>query len=192
MAMAGGPADPDPGAGCLSNAFVARMRITLDDVSPTVTRLIEVPLGIRLDRLHAVFQVVLAWTDSHLSELTFGRTGFGIPDPAYGFDGPLDARKATLAEALEGMRGKTFRYLYDFGDGWNTVSRSRASHRLSHRSATPACLRLKASVRLKTRVDLGATPKHWKLCLTRPTNIMSRRSKSSAMTMIRTPSRISI
>lgn len=118
MAMAGGPADPDSGAGCLSNAFVVRMRITLDDVTPTVTRLIEVPLGIRLDRLHAVFQAVLAWTDSHLWELTFGRTGFGIPDPGYGFDGPLDARKATLAEALEDMRGKTFRYLYDFGDGW--------------------------------------------------------------------------
>ena len=44
---------------------------------------------------------------------------FGIPDPAYGFDGPLDAHKATLAEALEGMRGKTFQYLYDFGDGWD-------------------------------------------------------------------------
>ena len=60
MAIAGGEADPDPEAGCLSNAFVVRMRITLDDVTPTVTRLIEVPLGIRLDRLHAGFQVVLA------------------------------------------------------------------------------------------------------------------------------------
>src|SRR3546814_5605626 len=55
---------------------------------------------------------------SDLWELTFGRTGFGIPDPSYGFGGPLDARKTTLAEALEGMRGKTFHYLYDFGDGW--------------------------------------------------------------------------
>lgn len=103
----------------MSNAFVVRMTITLDDVTPAVSRMIEVPLGIRLDRLHTVFQAALAWTDSHLWELTFGPTGFGIPDPAYGFDGPLDARKATLAEALEGMRGKTFRYLYDFGDGWD-------------------------------------------------------------------------
>jgi len=102
----------------LSNAFVVRLTITLDEVSPAVSRMIEVPLGIRLDRLHTVFQAALAWTDSHLWELTFGDTGFGIPDPEYGFDGPLDARKATLAEALEGMRGKTFRYLYDFGDAW--------------------------------------------------------------------------
>lgn len=103
----------------MSNAFVMRITITLDNVTPTVSRIIEVPLGIRLDRLHTVFQDALSWTDSHLWELTFGRTGFGIPDPEYGFDGPLDARKATLAEALDGMRGKTFQYLYDFGDAWD-------------------------------------------------------------------------
>lgn len=103
----------------MSNAFVVRMMITLDDVIPAVSRMIEVPLGIRLDRLHTVFQAALGWTDSHLWELTFGRTGFSIPDPEYGFgSGPLDARKTTLAQALEGMRGKTFRYLYDFGDAW--------------------------------------------------------------------------
>ena len=94
------------------------MTISLDDVTHAVSRTIEVPLGIRLDRLHTIFQEALGWTDSHLWELTFGRTGFGIPDPSYGFGGPLDARKTTLAEALEGMRGKTFQYLYDFGDGW--------------------------------------------------------------------------
>lgn len=103
----------------MSNAFIVRMTITLDDVTPAVSRMIEVPLGIRLDRLHSIFQAALAWTDSHLWELTFGRTGYGIPDPEYGFGGgPLDARKTTLAQALEGMRGKTFRYLYDFGDAW--------------------------------------------------------------------------
>lgn len=102
----------------MSNAFVVRMTISLDDVTPAVSRTIEVPLDIRLDRLHTIFQEALGWTDSHLWELTFGRTGFGIPDPSYGLGGPLDARKTTLAEALEGMRGKTFQYLYDFGDGW--------------------------------------------------------------------------
>jgi hypothetical protein len=55
------------------------MTITLDDVTPVVSRVIEVPLGIRLDRLHSVFQAALVWTDSHLWELTFGHTGFGTP-----------------------------------------------------------------------------------------------------------------
>lgn len=118
MELAGSKRCPEPGASCLCNAFVVRITITLDDVVPTVSRMIEVPLDIRLDRLHTVFHAALAWTDSHLWELTFGRTGFGIPDPGYGFSGPLDARKTTLAQALEGMRDKTFRYLYDFGDAW--------------------------------------------------------------------------
>ncbi|WP_255326534.1 plasmid pRiA4b ORF-3 family protein [Sphingobium sp. EM0848] len=67
----------------MSNGTVVRMKSMLDDVTPAVSRTLEVPLNIRLDRLHTVFQ-----------------TGFGIPDPEYGFDGPLDARKATLAHVL--------------------------------------------------------------------------------------------
>jgi len=118
MELEGSKRGPEPGANCLSNAIAVRMNITLDDVIPTVSRIVEVPLDIRLDRLHTVFQAALAWTDSHLWELTFGRAGFGIPDPEYGIGVPLDARKTTLAQAVEGMRGKTFRYLYDFGDAW--------------------------------------------------------------------------
>jgi len=83
------------------------MKITLDDVAPPVSRTIEVPLVFRLDRLHAVFQAALAWTDSHLWEMTFERTGFGVLDPEYGFDGPIDARKATLAQALRDTWRKT-------------------------------------------------------------------------------------
>lgn len=51
--------------------------------------------------------------------MSFGRTGFGIPDTSYGFDGPIDARKTTLAQALEDTRRKSFQYLYDFGDSWD-------------------------------------------------------------------------
>ena len=102
----------------MSNGTVVRMKITLDDVTPAVSRTLEVPLNIRLDRLHTVIQTAFSWTDSHLWEMSFGQTGFGIPDPEYGFDGPLDARKATLAQVLADTRRKTFRYLYDFGDAW--------------------------------------------------------------------------
>lgn len=97
---------------------VVRMKITLDDVTPAVVRTIAVPLDIRLDRLHTVFQAAFGWTDTHLWEMFFGRTGFGIPDFDYGFDGPLDARKSTLEEVLADTRRRTFRYVYDFGDNW--------------------------------------------------------------------------
>lgn len=103
----------------MTGGIVARIKIVLDDIAPPVIRVLEVPLDIRLDRLHTVFQAALSWTDSHLWEMSFGRTGFGIPHADYGFDGPVDARKTKLVDALEDTRRKSFQYLYDFGDNWD-------------------------------------------------------------------------
>jgi pRiA4b ORF-3-like protein len=58
-----------------------RLQVVLDDVEPAVVRRIEVPLGIRLDRLHAVLQAALGWTSSHLWEFRAHDVGWGIPDP---------------------------------------------------------------------------------------------------------------
>jgi Arc/MetJ family transcription regulator len=96
---------------------IARLKITLDDVTPAVLRRIEVPLDIRLDRLHLALQAALGWTNSHLYEIRARDVGWGEPDPGWG-DGPLDAHKARLADVLEDVGTKTLRYLYDFGDGW--------------------------------------------------------------------------
>jgi hypothetical protein len=64
----------------IATTDIARLKITLDDVEPQVLRRIEVPLAIHLDRLHAVLQAALGWTNSHLWELRAGDTGWGIPD----------------------------------------------------------------------------------------------------------------
>src|SRR4051794_19171223 len=96
---------------------IAHLRIKLDDVEPTVIRRLEVPLAIRLDRLHLVLQAALGWTDSHLYEFRARDVGWGVPDPDFG-DGPLDARKARLGDVLEDAGVKSIKYLYDFGDGW--------------------------------------------------------------------------
>ncbi len=101
----------------MSASSIACLKVTLDEVRPKVQRRIEVPLTIRLDRLHLVLQAALGWTNSHLYEIWAGGTGWGMPDPDYG-DGPLDARKARLADVLEDTGAMTLRYLYDFGDGW--------------------------------------------------------------------------
>jgi hypothetical protein len=99
----------------MSTKTIARLKITLDDVKPTVLRRIEVPFAIRLDRLHLTLQAAIGWTNGHLYEIRAGGVGWGMTDPDWG-DGPLDARKARLIDALEDT--KTLRYLYDFGDGW--------------------------------------------------------------------------
>ena len=59
----------------------------------------------------------MGWTNSHLYELRFRDARFGIPDPDWP-EGPADARKVTLLEILEDVGTKSFKYLYDFGDGW--------------------------------------------------------------------------
>ena len=94
---------------------IASLKVRLDDVEPVVLRRIEVPLAIRLDRLHAVLQAALGC--SHLWEFRARDVGWGIPDPGWD-DGPHDAGKATLRGVLEDTGVKKLTYLYDFGDGW--------------------------------------------------------------------------
>jgi hypothetical protein len=101
----------------MSADIIARIKIILNDVKPVVVRRIEVPFDIRLDRLHLVIQAAMGWTNTHLYEIRARDVGWGIPDPDWG-GGPLDARKARLADVLEDLGTKTLRYLYDFGDGW--------------------------------------------------------------------------
>jgi len=101
----------------MTAASIARLRIKLDDVEPAVVRRVEVPLTIRLDRLHLVLQAAMGWTNSHLYEIRAHDVGWGRPDPYFG-DGPLDARKARLVDVLEDVGARSLKYLYDFGDGW--------------------------------------------------------------------------
>jgi hypothetical protein len=98
---------------------IACLKITLDDVKPTVLRRVEVPFDIRLDRLHLVIQAAMGWTNSHLYELRARDVGWSTPLPDVDGAGDfLDARKATLNDVLEDIGAKTLKYLYDFGDGW--------------------------------------------------------------------------
>jgi Plasmid pRiA4b ORF-3-like protein len=84
----------------MTAATIVRLKITLDDVEPKVLRRIEAPLSIRLDRLHLTIQAAMGWTNSHLYEIRARDVGWGMVDPDWG-DGPLDARKAKLADVLE-------------------------------------------------------------------------------------------
>jgi hypothetical protein len=98
---------------------IARLKITLDDVKPTVLRRVEVPFDIRLDRLHLTLQAAIGWTNSHLYEIRACDLGWSTPYPDQDWAGDfLDARKAKLGDALEDVGTKALKYLYDFGDGW--------------------------------------------------------------------------
>lgn len=120
-----------------------RLHIRLDQVEPAVERTLVVPSDLRLDRLHAVIQVVMGWQDEHLHEFRVGRGRRAqrfAPrhDGTFDFDAPpRDEAAHTLAD-IAPRAGSRLDYLYDFGDGW--------SHRL-----TVECLLERAST---------ATPLH--------------------------------
>lgn len=99
--------------------LVARLRIILNDVDPLPMRHVEVPLKIRLDRLHEVIQAAMGWTNSHLYEFRAGDVAWGLPDPDGFYDGPMPATKTTLEKVLEHTGTKMIQYVYDFGDDWD-------------------------------------------------------------------------
>src|SRR5437764_7202673 len=98
----------------MTAAAIAHLRIKLDDVEPAVVRRLEVPLTIRLDRLHLVLQAAMGWTNSHLYEIRARDVSWGMPDPDFG-DGPLDAAKARLVDVLEDLGARPCNHLYELG-----------------------------------------------------------------------------
>lgn len=91
------------------------LKIQLLDIEPSIWRRFVVPASITLDRLHDVIQIVMGWTDSHLQEFTIGNKRY-TEYPESKEDG-LVCGRYRLGDLIK-QKGRTFRYLYDFGDGW--------------------------------------------------------------------------
>ncbi len=101
------------------------LKIRLLDIEPEIRRRFVVPAGISLDRLHDVIQIVMGWTDSHLHEFTIGKKRY-TAYPESKEDG-LECGRYRLGDLIK-QKGRTFLYLYDFGDGWEhelTIEDSR-------------------------------------------------------------------
>lgn len=90
-----------------------RLQITMRDVEPAVTRLVDVPTAATLPELHQQLQAAIGWTDSHLHQFFTAEACYGIPDE----DGwPPDQRDESDAKLTD--LGPAFTYVYDFGDDW--------------------------------------------------------------------------
>jgi len=102
-------------------APVYHLDVVLDDVEPRVWRRLQVPGNANLGWLHAVIQVALGWTNSHLHQFRHGERI--ISDPAFELDefegSPpvLDEGKVTLMQVAP-QEGDELLYQYDFGDSW--------------------------------------------------------------------------
>jgi len=97
---------------------IYQIKVTLKDSHPPIWRSIQVPGDIPLSRLHAVLQIVMAWTNSHLHQFKAGGRYYG--EPRYDLAGMLevvDERQVRLNQIA--LRVKAcFIYEYDFGDSW--------------------------------------------------------------------------
>ena len=116
-------------------APLVQLHIELRRVEPPVWRRFQVPELLTLAKLHAVLQIVMGWTNSHLHEFNIAGQRYGIPDDE-GFDDlpMIDERRARLAQ-FTGSGLKRFTYTYDFGDSWDHDL--RVEQRLARDPATP-------------------------------------------------------
>jgi hypothetical protein len=102
---------------------IARLRVEIDDVTPRVVRVVEVPADIRLDDLHFVLQIAIGWQNGHPFEFRVVDRLWGRPDRDAGID-RTPAEQATLRDIL--AAGDTFKYDYVLGEDWEHTVRLEA------------------------------------------------------------------
>lgn len=98
-----------------------QLKVVLLGSEPPIWRQLRVPASARLDWLHAVLQVALGWTNSHLHHFLTADARYSDPrmgeDMGFGEDPDRDETKTTLAQ-IAPAKGDAFGYEYDFGDSW--------------------------------------------------------------------------
>jgi hypothetical protein len=107
---------PSPQGAAAANVF--QLKVTLLDTKPPIWRRVLVDGGSTLDHLHEVIQAAFGWWNYHLHEFEVGRTRYGVPDPDEDWGEPPRDERRTRLDAIAGG-GSSFRYTYDFGDGWD-------------------------------------------------------------------------
>src|SRR5690606_25581840 len=75
-----------------------------------------VPATIKLHKLHALLQLAMGWTNSHLHSFQIAGRVYSMAGAGLEELDMLDERKHTLLSALG--ESKEFFYEYDFGDSW--------------------------------------------------------------------------
>lgn len=100
---------------------IYQLKIVLLDSEPPIWRRLQVPGDAKLAWLHAVLQVAIGWTNSHLHQFRVG--GQCYSDTRHNFaeyEGDpeiLEASKFSLRQ-IAPREHDAFRYDYDFGDSW--------------------------------------------------------------------------
>ena len=98
-----------------------QLKIELIGAEPSVWRRLLVRGDMNLGLLHAVIQVAMGWTNSHLHQFTIGNVRYSDSKSGndMGLGGTPDRNegKTALIEAVPQEKAE-FVYEYDFGDSW--------------------------------------------------------------------------
>lgn len=98
---------------------IYQLHVALSGSNPLIWRRIQVPGGLTLAVLHKVLQWTMGWEEDHLHEFVIGGTNYG---PSASSDNPFalemrDECRVRVKDVIPAT-GKSFRYIYDFGDDW--------------------------------------------------------------------------
>jgi len=102
---------------------VYQFRIKLEDIEPSIWRVIQVPEAYTFWDLHVAIQDAMGWHDCHLHEfflikpLTKEKIRIGIPPEEFLEDETIPGWKEMIADYFS-MIYQTAVYTYDFGDNW--------------------------------------------------------------------------
>lgn len=98
---------------------VYQLKITLKDFKPPIWRRVQVPDG-SLGLFHDVIQIAMGWTDMHLHEFIVRGDHYGPRSPddlGFAVEMETEDEDAVLLSQIQ-RNTRKFRYVYDFGDGW--------------------------------------------------------------------------
>jgi hypothetical protein len=104
--------------GAMRSGRVYQLKVTLENIHPSIWRRIQIQGDISLPRLHAVLQIAMDWTNSHLHGFSVNGQFYSEPDPDYADQKVIDERQKHLNQIAPEV-GSRFIYEYDFGDSWD-------------------------------------------------------------------------
>ncbi len=120
-----------------NKAQVYQIKIALIDTEPEIWRRILVSGNTNLGLLHAIIQIAMGWTNSHLHQFIADNTFYSDPDLEDEMEEMEDEYNMLLCEIAPKV-GESFMYEYDFGDGWN--HRIEVDKIINEGIAHPICL----------------------------------------------------
>ena len=96
--------------------LIYQMKVSLIGIKPPIWRTIQVTGDTTLEILHDIIQISMGWFGEHLYE--FKVHGIPYGDLTQLSEGDIiDEKTVNLAQLISHEK-EMFRYLYDFGDGW--------------------------------------------------------------------------